>query len=256
MVEDPNSTVEKIGQLISQDPALTVRVLSIANSPFYGFSSEVSTISRAVTVLGTRQIRDIVMSMAATKAFDGIPNDLISMDDFWYHSIYCGLLAHELGGCLGRVEREAIFVAGLLHDIGHLIMFSKLPDLTHEAILRTLQVENPLSLHEAEREVIGVDHTEIGGELARVWKLPEHIYACIAYHHNPAAAPYHQQEVAVIHIANHIASLPYSTGITEEDMKGIVPACWEITGLSHADIAPAADAAQAKIAEVKNLYLS
>ena len=256
MVEDPNSTAEKIGELISQDPALTVRVLSIANSPFYGYSSEVGTISRAVTVLGTRQIRDLVMSMAATKAFDGIPNDIISIDDFWYHSIYCGLLAHELGGCLNRIEREAIFISGLLHDVGQLVMFSKLPEQSNQAILRTMQAENPLPLYLAEREILGVDHEEIGGELAKVWKLPEHIYACIAFHHRPTEATSHQQEVAVVHIANHIASLPYSTGITEEDLMGIEPKCWEITGLKYEDIVPAAQAAQEKIEAARQLYMS
>ena len=96
IANDPESTSDDMAAVISQDPALVVRMLKVANSSYYGLSNEVETITRAVTVLGTSKIRDLVLSSSASKAFDGIPNELISMQDFWHHSLYCGLLAQIL----------------------------------------------------------------------------------------------------------------------------------------------------------------
>lgn len=254
MVDDPEVTIEDIGKLISQDPALTVRVLGIANSPYYGFSSEISTISRAVTVLGTKQIRDVVLSTAVTNAFDGIPIDLISVDDFWYHSVYCGLLAQELANIHNPPQGESIFVAGLLHDIGHLVMLNKIPQLMQDALLITLQGECD-TLIEAERQVIGSDHVEVGAELARTWHLPAYLVTCIEYHHDPSRATEFQQEVALVHIANAVASLPFEGEFDEADLQqAIHPDSWALAGLQPSELTDAAHSAQEKIQEMKQLY--
>ena len=255
MVDDPNCSVEEIGKLISQDPALTMRVLAIANSPFYGLSSEISTIARAVTVLGTKQLTDVVLSTATTSAFAGIPIHVISVDDFWYHSLYCGLLAQELAGQHNPPLRDSMFVAGLLHDIGHLVMFNKIPNLIHDALLRTVQGES-LPLYIEEREVIGFDHAQVGAALAREWHLPAYLVECMAFHHEPEKAKEFKLEATLIHIANVVASLPYSDDIDEFDLQSINDACWQITGLRPADVQHAASIAQEKITEMKNAYFS
>jgi len=256
LVDDPNVSVDEIGKLISQDPALTIRVLAIANSPFYGFSAEISTISRAVTVLGTKQLTDVVLSTATTNAFAGIPIHIISVDDFWYHSLYCGLLAQELSCKHNPPLRDSMFVAGLLHDIGHLVMFNKIPAQIHDALLRTVQGES-LPLYQEEREVIGFDHAQVGAELGRVWNLPNYLIECMAYHHEPEkASDEFKLEVALIHIANAVASLPYTDEIDESDLKSIDDKCWELTGLKPLDVQKAVGAAQEKISEMKKVYFT
>ncbi len=255
MVDDPNASVDDIGNLISQDPALTVRVLAIANSPFYGLSAEVSTIARAVTVLGTKQLTDVVLSTATTNAFSGIPIHLISVDDFWHHSLYCGLLAQELSSKHNPPLRESMFVAGLLHDIGHLVMFNKVPELVQDALLRTVQGES-LPLYLEEQEVMGFDHAQLGAELARVWNLPGYLVECMAFHHEPEKAKEFKLEVALIHIANAVASLPYADDIDESDLKEVNESCWQTTDLTPHDVQVATTVAQEKITEMKAVYFS
>jgi len=255
MVDDPNVSVDEIGELISQDPALTIRVLAIANSPFYGLSSEISTISRAVTVLGTKQLTDVVLSTSTTNAFSGIPIHLISVDDFWYHSLYCGLLAQELSCKHNPPLRDSMFVAGLLHDIGHLVMLNKIPEKIHDALLRTVQGES-LPLYLEEREVIGFDHGQVGAALGRVWNLPAYLIECMEFHHEPLKAKDFKLEVELIHIANAIASLPYVDEINESDFQAIDKQVWEETGLTAQDVQQAMSVAQEKIAETKAVYFS
>lgn len=253
MVNDEHAGAAEIGRVISQDPGLAGRLLKIANSPFYGGMRQIDSIQRAVTVLGTKQIRDIAISSTAAKAFEGIPNDIISVADFWHHSLYCALLARALAEHSKRANAETLFTAGLLHDIGHLIMLNRIPQQELAAIMLTVQGEASRDLIEAERESLGFDHTEVGAALARQWHLPDVIVECIAYHHDPLRAHDHGAAVAHIHIANAIASLPYSDIPLAEDLRRIDPAAWEVAGLQVADIGEAVERAQAQIGETQQV---
>jgi len=251
MVNDEHANAADIGRVISQDPGLATRLLKIANSPMYGSMRQIDSISRAVTILGTKQIRDIIFSTTAAKVFEGIPNDVISVADFWHHSLYCALLARALGTLSRKANADTLFTAGLLHDIGHLIMLNRIPQEELAAIMMTVQGEASRDLIDAERELLGFDHTEVGAHLARQWHLPELIVDCIAYHHNPSQAKNHTAAVAHIHIANAIASLPYSDIPTADDLKRIEPSAWSMAGLRVEDIGDAVQEAQAQIGETE-----
>lgn len=255
MVDDPDSTAKDIGEIISQDPALTVRLLRIANSPFYGFSSEIDTVSRAVTVIGTERIRDLVLATSAIQAFEGIPNELVTMDDFWLHSIYCGISARLLANKCEKSESESLFVAGLLHDIGQLLMFHKLPQLAKEALLLSIEGPDEPEMYLAERQVFGFDHTQVGGELVRHWQLPTGIQECVEFHHEPEKATQHPLEVSLVHMANTIACLAELNTTDEESAAPIEPSAWEVTGLSKDVIASTVEAAQLKFSEVQSVFL-
>ncbi|HFC29587.1 MAG TPA: HDOD domain-containing protein, partial [Oceanospirillales bacterium] len=188
IASDPNSTADDMAAVISQDPALVVRMLKIANSAYYGLSKEVETISRAVAILGTNKIRDLVLSTSASQAFEGIPNDLITMQDFWHHSLYCGLLAQILSKKSQKANSESIFIAGLLHDIGQLLMFNQLPEKSHEAILLLMEGSEELETFEAEQHVFGFDHTQVGAALIKSWKLAPVLEECVEFHHSPQNA--------------------------------------------------------------------
>ncbi|MDY6979260.1 MAG: HDOD domain-containing protein [Pseudomonadota bacterium] len=256
MAEQGECTAVELGQVISQDASLSARLLRIANSPVYGLSSRVDTISRAVTLLGLQQIRDLVISTTATRAFDGIPTDLVSVEDFWHHSLYCGLLAQELGEASSASRSESLFLAGLLHDIGQLVMFYKLPQHMHSALLRTLQVEDPLPMYRAEREVIGFDHAQVGEALAQLWKLPTNLRECIACHHEPGRAKLFPVQVALVHVANTIASLPYIEESDLDDWSGIDARAWEITALSREQVFGAIGRACQQLQEARQAYFS
>jgi putative nucleotidyltransferase with HDIG domain len=256
LVEDPSSTADQIAQVITQDVALTARLLRIANSPLYGLATQVDTVSRAVTVLGTQQVRDLALATSASKTFAGIPNELVSMDSFWEHSILCALAARTLAmDCLKR-QREAVFVAGLLHDIGQLVMYHMLPDLSRQALEACLDGPMGLESHEAEREIIGFDHAEVGGELAHRWALPTNLQECIAYHHDPAQAKQNRVETAIVHIANSVAALAELDSQDPENAPRIHDIAWELTGLDKDVIPPTIASAQAQLGGARALLMN
>ena len=253
IANNPDSTAEDMAAVISQDPALVVRMLKIANSAFYGFSKEVETISRAVAVLGTNKIRDLVVSTSASQAFDGIPNNLITMQDFWHHSLYCGILAQILSKKSKKANSESLFIAGLLHDIGQLLMFNQLPEKSHEAILLLMEGPEDMETYEAERHVFGFDHTQVGAALLKEWKLAPVLEECIEFHHEPQNAKNFPAEVALINIANAVAVMADFDSMNDDEIPRINPASWELTGLSKKDLPEAIKQAQSEISEIESV---
>ncbi len=255
LVEDPTSSADDIAHVITQDVALTARLLRVANSPMYGLSTQIDTVSRAVTVLGTQQVRDLALATSACKSFDGIPNELVSMESFWEHSILCALCARTLAlECLKR-QREAVFVAGLLHDIGQLVLYHTLPDLSRQTLEACLDSPDELESQEAERDIISFDHAEVGSELARSWSLPVSLQECIAYHHNPAHAKQNRVETAIVHIANSIAALVELNTHELDNAPRIHDIAWELTGLDQAIIAPTIADVQTQINGARALLM-
>lgn len=207
LAEDPNATASQFEAVIGRDPALAARLLRIANSPYYSVTGQIDTIARAVTMVGTRHIRDLTLGLAAIRAFAGIPVELVSMEDFWVHSLYCAHLSRALSADDLRMA-DTVFVGGLLHDIGQLLLFIQQPEESREALWLVSEGPDDLSMDMAEREVLGCDHTEVGGELARQWQLPASLQECIAWHHEPErASPAHARAVAIVHVANSLAYL-------------------------------------------------
>ncbi len=255
LVEDPTSSADEIAHVITQDVALTARLLRVANSPLYGLSTQIDTVSRAVTVLGTQQVRDLALATSACKSFDGIPNELVSMESFWEHSILCALCARTLAlECLKR-QREAVFVAGLLHDIGQLVLYRSLPDLSRQTLEACLYGPDELESEEAEREIIGFDHAEVGGELARSWSLPSSLQECITYHHDPAQAKQHRVETAIVHIANSIAALVELDTHELDNAPRIHDIAWELTGLDEGIIASTIADVQGQVSGARTLLM-
>jgi len=206
ILETADFSTEKLGQMIGRDPALSARLLKIVNSPFYGFPSTIDTLSRAVTLIGSRDLNDIILATSVTRLFRGIPNNLVDMDSFWRHSIYAAAAARELSAYLpqGESGRERCFLIGLLHDIGSLLIYNKLPELAREALLRSRY--NRIELRQAELEVIGFDHAQVGAELLRAWRLPANLITAVEFHHQPGLAPDYRQHAEIAFLANSLAN--------------------------------------------------
>lgn len=256
LIEDPNSSSGDIARVISQDASFTVRLLKLANSALYNFPSEIDTVDKAIAIIGTSQVRNLALSLSVARSFNGLPNELVSMDNFWKHSLLCALSARHLAKAARRCDPDALFTAGLLHDIGELIIFNRLPEQAKEALLSVLDSQEELPIYLAEQATIGFDHSAVGGELARAWKLPSVLEECIAHHHNLANAKKHPREVALVHLANIIALMAEVDSLTPEDVEPIDPQAWKLSGLDEEVIEPTMRAAQEELGEIEKLFLA
>jgi putative nucleotidyltransferase with HDIG domain len=254
LIDDPRSSSADIARAVSQDPSFTLRLLRVANSALYQFPSAVESVTKAVSIIGTAQIRNLALSMSVASSFEGLPNELVSMQNFWRHSLLCALTARQLAKLIGGCDPDALFTAGLLHDIGELIIFNRLPAQAKQALLLVLDSAEEIQVHQAEQQVMGFDHSEVGGALAKEWNLPGLLEECIAHHHDLASCQRHRREAALIHLANTLAVMAELDTIDPLDVPPIDAAAWEITGLTQDCIETVVRETQAAIIEVERLF--
>ena len=164
-----------------------------------------------------QEVRYLAFGICANTVFKGIPNELITVEDFWKHSLYCAAAAQSLGRKSPIRTDDSLFTAGLLHDIGQLVMFNQRPDLSREALKLSLEENDGLSPYLSEREILGFDHMAVGAELARQWRLPACLRECIEFHHEPFAGEETTDAVRVVHLANSIAVLAELDSLSVSD---------------------------------------
>jgi HD-like signal output (HDOD) protein len=179
IVSNPLTTAEDLNQVISLDPALTFKILRLANSAFYGFPREITTITQAVTTLGFNTIRNLALSVSVHKMmFADREKGLFSYRDFWKHCVAVGVCARILAVRIGYKNEENAFTAGFLHDIGK----SLLERMDHASFLSAIEVSRSESraLWMTEQDLLGVDHAAVGGRLAEIWNLSHDLRLAIA----------------------------------------------------------------------------
>ncbi len=252
LADDPKSTGAMFESVILTDPALTARLLRLANSPALGLSSKVSTVGRAVTVLGMRNVRDLALGIAAAHSFEAIPSALLTMEDFWTHSMLTGVAARELALRAGRrPQAESAFVAGLMHDIGLLLLFRARPDASRAALLAWADDPGEAPLLQFERAILGYDHCEVGAELAARWHLPAELRACIEFYPEPARAPAHREAVALVCIADRLAALAAIDSVDLGDAAALPEPVWALAGVRPECAAEVIAAARDHLGEVR-----
>ena len=234
VLDQDDFSMAEVAMPISQDPALTARLLRLVNSSFYGFSGKIDTVFRAVTMIGTRQVYELALATAVTQTFDGMGNRIIDMPGFWCNSVYCGLAAKNLAKACNLLNSERLFVAGLLHDIGHLIMYQSIPELCEQAIILSNESLQPLYL--VERDIIGLDYARVGGALARQWQLPGSLRETTEFHVTPEQSRSFPLETYLVNIAVQLTAIQngniedarfhpdalQQTGISLEDCESIM----------------------------------
>jgi HD-like signal output (HDOD) protein len=230
VMESDNASMADAAEVLSLDPALAARILRMANSAFYGFRSQVDTISRAANILGMQKIHDLALAASVSQAFEGITNDMMDIDTFWYRSVHCGFLAQAIGDGAGLRNTESLFVRGLLHDIGHLVLFSRYPDESRQALAQA-DAGLDARLYEEQR-LIGVDAMQFAAELARVWQLPKSFIDTFLHLMRPedVAGPL-AREVAVLHIAVQLSDGIDSDLLVEDVAQRIRAPIWRIAEL-------------------------
>jgi len=181
----PTSSAKQIAEILNRDQALTFKVLRMANSAYYAVTDPVKTVDRAIVVIGFNRIKNIVMRVSAMSALSNkkVNSPLFNMTRFWEHSIGVAICSSIIAKMQGLPKPEEIFTAGLLHDIGKLILAQYLTDSFNEVAKKVYR--EGISFIDAERAVIGVDHTHIGKWLSNKWRLSEELKLVIAEHHHP-----------------------------------------------------------------------
>jgi putative nucleotidyltransferase with HDIG domain len=202
-IDHPRSSIGDIAKIISEDQGLTARILKLANSPLFGYFSKIDTITQAVTIIGVLQVRDLALALSVMDVFKGIPEDLVNMEQFWKHSIATGLTSRVLATSQRESNLERFFVAGILHDIGRLVMYVRVPEICLE-LLEQSRATGSL-LHRAERERFGFNHADVGGALLRRWKIPPRVAEPVATHHDSSKGDQYPREGSILHFADLIA---------------------------------------------------
>jgi putative nucleotidyltransferase with HDIG domain len=233
-LDDPNASFDDLAAIVKTDPAMSARLLKIVNSAFYGFDEKVDTLTHALNIIGTEQLTDLALAAIVTSKFQGIPRDLINMETFWMHSIACGIAAREIAKRMSGVETEKMYLGGMLHDIGSLIIFKESSEDARKILLRCK--ESGENLFKVEKEILGYDHAEVGALLLTEWKLADRLAEIVKYHHQPANAGDYLMETCIIARADVLVYEMKIGNSGEPGVPELDPRVLEMTPLSDEEI--------------------
>lgn len=250
VINDPNASPAAISNIVSMDPALTARLLRLVNSPFYAFASRIDSISRAVVMVGTRQLVMLAMGATLLTAFKGVPVSLVNMQSFWAHSISCGAAARQFSLLRNLPSPEGFFVAGLLHDLARLLIYSLLPNHTLYILTEAKRRQEPV--HTLEKETLGFGHEDLGAELLTMWSCPADLVQRVRAHHIPLKET-SSAEDAVLPAANFLSqALGYGSS-GEIYIPLLAPLAWEKLNISPEQLLEQCRMLDDKVRELRSL---
>lgn len=221
LIDDPESTMDDFAHAVRLDPGLAARLLRIANSPFFGVSRQVETISLAINLMGIQRLHDLVLTTSVIGAFDRLASPALDTGTFWRHSLHTGILARMLAAECRIFDSERLFIGGLLHDIGHLVMSLRIPEACAAVQAQAAATATPVAV--IERQLLGYDYAQAGAELMRAWRFPDTLIALCTHHVEPWLAPEGAQECALVHVARCMALMLAADATTTEPLAACDP---------------------------------
>ncbi len=238
-VRDPNSDARRIAGIINDDPVIMARVLRVANSAFYGTTEPITSLQLAVSRMGMRALSNIALSTAVISSMGKQTEGAFDWNAFWRHSICCGLAAAVINERAAkpmgrRYGKDVLHLAGLLHDVGKLVMARYFHAEFERAMARAARDRIPL--WKAERDEMGADHAQIGAWLGVRWQLPEESLQVMRWHHQPSDADESARPlVFLVHAANYICN-QQSLGVSGDMVPEFESGVWRAMGLGVGDI--------------------
>jgi putative nucleotidyltransferase with HDIG domain len=227
-IANPDKSMDDVAFIIEHDPALAIRILKIVNSAFFGLSVPITSVNRAINIIGVQALQNLVLATVVIEKFASLPGGLLSMHDFWARSVRCALLSKELCIYGNKGDLDSIFICGLLHDIGQLVFYRRIPELArHIGLLVEAGGADEI---DAENEILGFDHYQTGAELTRLWQLPEIIVKTISQHDRPDYTGVFAEEASIIRAANFLCKMDtentkpnsYCQDVPEDDMNNLI----------------------------------
>jgi len=247
----PESSINQVARIAATDPALTARLLKIVNSALYGYDRSIESVYHAITIVGLQQVQDLVLALSISSVFNELHPRYLDMHRFWRGSLLRGLMARQLGEHCKLPASERLFTIGLLADIGHLVLYQNLPELSERA--RRQAQEDGIPLHEAEWKLIGCNYAEIGAALLERWKLPVSFPAIIGAQHRPRLAGKFAYEATILQVAAHFAAA--AENADPQRLSAEIPsATWTQLGMNVDTAALLFQAARRSLADCFDLF--
>ncbi|EGK70593.1 MAG: HDOD domain-containing protein [Methyloversatilis sp.] len=252
VIDDPDGSVIELAKVVAADPGITMRVLRVVNSVFYGFPGKIETMSRAVSVLGMQQVHDIVLATTVTAVFAGMRPERMDVHRYWRASAMRGLLARAAAKSCGLLDAERLFVGGMLADIGHMVMYMHTPQEAEQALVE--HRTSGAALDELERNIVGCDYAAVGEALLTEWRLPRSFAVSIGAQIDPARGAPHEFEASLLHLARHAVNYDAQLEESARIVANASPAAWQITRLEPQAFEGACAEASSSLAAVMGLF--
>ena len=224
----------ELADIVAADVGLTVRLLCVANSSYFGFQRKINSVEEAIGAIGVNHLRELVTATAVIGRFGTIPGEMLSMDAFWRHSVAVGLAARILAAARKELNLENYFIAGVLHDVGRLVMALKMPEPYRKVLERCR--ESGEMLHLVERDVFGFDHADVGEALLKQWHLAPVLAEGVGGHHQPHKADRHPLCAALVHLGDVLAHAMELGGSGERFVPKVSVVAWAQFGLPPASL--------------------
>lgn len=247
LAEDGKVSVDEMARVVTSDQVLSAKVLKLVNSPFYGFSGRISTVSKALILLGVNVVKSLAIS---SSIFEIMEKNIVGL---WEHSLGAAVAANIIARKLNLPEREEISTAALLHDIGKVIIKIKLEE-DYEHLIKVIK-EKELPMIDCEKELFNIDHAEIGEWLGKSWLLPEKLIEPIAFHHNVEKSIMQRAKTAVVHVSDVLVKASGFGYSGDDFISSIQPLAWEKLGLNELMLKEIVDELEDGLVEAKNFSM-
>ena len=245
-IRDPGVSAGHIAGIIGRDPGLSASLLRLANSPFYALGRPIDSLLRGVMVIGAGELAQLALGITVVDRFRDMPSGSLTMRQAWEHAVGCGVMARVLAVQIGGQQEERLFVAGLLHDIGRLVMLRRLP--RHMARAMELAGRSGLPLWQAERQTMGFDHAAVGRTLLAHWQLPPALADAVGDHHADGEGL--GLDAAIVHVAD-VAAVAAGFGSNGSPLvPPVADRAWAALGLPPSALGVAVSQARRQVADI------
>lgn len=232
---DPNVALRDMVELIRIEPALTIKVLRLCNSSYYGLPRKINSLQEALVYIGTDTLVNFILAGSLSAFYRQAQEGYgLAAGELWRHSVGCAIASQRIAADEDEADRAEAFTAGLLHDVGKIVMNSYISAEFQE--IRAIVMSQQISFEQAEREVLGFSHTDAGAEMARSWNLPSSLVEAIAFHQDPVRATEHKRLVSQVHLGN-LVCVSFGIGLGNDGLAYTFhPVAMNEIGLEVADL--------------------
>ncbi|PTN38910.1 HDOD domain-containing protein [Desulfonatronum sp. SC1] len=248
---DPLASAAYVAEVVGKDVALSAKLLKVVNTPYYGFPQKVDTISRAIVLLGQEKVAGLALGISVINMFQGAQGEMLDMVGFWKHSVACGIVGMVLAAHCNEQDKEHFFVAGLLHDVGRLIMLKNRVQAVQSIFSESRGLK--VALHDLEKARWGFDHASLAELVLEKWQLPDNLLLAVRYHHSPGACGY-ARDAVMVHVADFLA---HSLALGDSGATLVPPLdnhAWESLGLSKNVLPVLARQVDAQVGHIMRIF--